>query len=258
MMQKEIDFCLKGLAMVDGGGLGRASSSRARVVGFKVARPKSKPRSKIIAFSKSARDSKGKGILDCPVDQPMEFRAKEGPGSRPPSTPAGSVPLHRAETLPGLDARISTPGASSSMWAPSLGPVAGIPSLVGQSHSPMRASTAPVPLGSVVSAARVNIPQSPVVGSPTPSSPGLVAGHLQGQSRLPERCFSPHSSSELQVDVEAVQLEELGQRREGELKAGSGAAVEKIFSVQEQLDSSELSVLCSEGGLVWVKDLALS
>lgn len=190
-MQKEIDFCLKGLAMVDGGGLGRASSSRARAVGFKVARPKSKskPRSKIIALSKSARASKGKGILDCP-DQPMEWRAKEGPGSRPPWAPASSVPLHRADTLPGLDAGNFTPGASSSTWAPSLGQVAGISSLDDQHRSPMRASSALVSLGSD-SAARGNVsknsPQSLVAGSPTPPSPGLVAGQLQGQSRLLER-----------------------------------------------------------------------
>jgi len=58
-MQKEIDFWLKGLALVDGGGLGRAASSRARMVGFKVARPKSKskskPISKKIALSNSAK-----------------------------------------------------------------------------------------------------------------------------------------------------------------------------------------------------------
>jgi len=83
-MQKEIDFCLKGLALVDGDGLGRAASSRARVVGFRVARPKSKskPKANSSAVSKSARASKGKGILDCP-DQAMEWRAKVVPGSRP-------------------------------------------------------------------------------------------------------------------------------------------------------------------------------
>jgi len=154
-----------------------------------------------------------------------------------------------------------TPGASSSTWAPSLGQVAGISSLDDQPRSPVRASTALVPLGST-SAAQGNIsqnsPQSLVAGSPTPSSPGLVAGQLQGQSRLLERCFSPHSSSELQVKVEAMQLEKPGQQREGELKVGSGAAGEKILSEQEQLNSSELPVLCLEGGLVRVKYSALS
>jgi hypothetical protein len=260
-MQKEIEFCLKGLAMVDGGGLDRASSSRARAVGFKVARPKSKskPRSKTVGVTKSARASKGKGILDCP-DQPLEWRAKEGPGSRPPWALASSVPLLRTDSIPGLDAGIFTPGASSSTGAPSLGLVAGISSLDDQHRSPVRASSALGSLGTDL-AARGNVsqknPQSLVAGSLTPS-PGLVTGQLQGQSRLLERCFSPLSSSELQVEVETVLLEEPGQRREGELIVGSGAAGEHLFSEQEQLNCSEIPVLCLEGGLVWVKDSALS
>jgi hypothetical protein len=85
-IQKEIGYCLKGLAMVESGGMGRAFSrpkSRARVVsamGFKVPRPKSKFR----ALSKSAQDIKGKGPLVCPADRPKMLKAKVGPGSRPP------------------------------------------------------------------------------------------------------------------------------------------------------------------------------
>jgi len=83
-IQTEIDFCLKGLAMVEGGGMGRALSpnSRARAVsamGFKVTRPKSK----VLAISKSARASKGKGPLVCPADRPKVFMAKEGQDSAP-------------------------------------------------------------------------------------------------------------------------------------------------------------------------------
>jgi hypothetical protein len=95
-IQKEIGVCLKGLAMVEGGGLGRAFSrpnSRAHAVsamGFKVPRPKSKPKSKFLALSKSARDTKGKCLLVYPADQPKVLKAKEGSGSRPPSAPAGS------------------------------------------------------------------------------------------------------------------------------------------------------------------------
>jgi hypothetical protein len=116
-IQKEIGYCLKGLALVEGGGLGRAFScpkSRARAasaMGFKLPRPKSKFR----ALSKSARDIKGKGRLVCPADGPKVLKAKVGPGSRPPSASSGSdaSPV-RAVSLPGLDAGIFTPGASSS------------------------------------------------------------------------------------------------------------------------------------------------
>lgn len=55
-----------------------------------------------------------------------------------------------------------------------------------------------------------------------------------------------------------MQLEEPGQRREGELIVGSGAAGKNLLSEQEELNNSELPVLCLEGGLVRMKDSALS
>jgi hypothetical protein len=256
-MQKEIDFWLKGLALVDGGGLGRAASSRAQVVGFKVARPKSKT----IALSKPARSSKGKGILECP-DQAMEWRGKVDPGSRPPWAHASSVHIHGAVSTPGLDAGNFTPGASSSTWAPALGHVTASSSLDGQLRSPVRESSALVSVGTDPAArgnGSQNSPQSLVADSSTLTpSPGVGAGQLQGRSRLLDRCFSPLCSSEVQVEVEAVQMEESGQQREGELIVGADAAGDKFFSEQEQLNCSDIPVLCLEGGLVRVKDSALS
>jgi hypothetical protein len=70
--------------------------------------------------------------------------------------------------------------------------------------------------------------------------------------------FSSLCSFEVQEMVEAVQREESGQQREGELIVGSGAAGEKLFSEQEQLFCSEIPVLCLEGGLVRVIDSANS
>jgi hypothetical protein len=262
-MQKEIDFWLKGLALVDGGGLGRAASSRARMVGFKVARPKSKPKpkSKTIALSKSARASKGKGILDCP-DQAMEWRAKVDPVFRPPWAYASSVHSHGAVSTPGLDAGILTPGASSSSWDPALGHVVASSSLDGQLRSPVRESSALVSVGTEP-AARGNesqySPQSLVADcqKSTPSL-GVGEGQFQGQSKFLDRCFSPLCSSEVQVEVEAVQWEEPGLQRVGELVVGSSAAGDEFFSEQEQLNCSKFPVLCLDGGLVRVKDSALS
>jgi hypothetical protein len=132
-MQKEIAFCLKGLALVDGDGMGRAASSRARVVGFRVARPKSKPKPKAntSAASKSAKASKGKGILGC-LDQAMEWRAKVVPGERPPWAQASSVFHHGTASTQGLVAGAFMPGASSSTWAPPPEHVAVTSSLDGQ------------------------------------------------------------------------------------------------------------------------------
>jgi hypothetical protein len=262
-MQKEIDFWLKGLALVDGGGLGRATSSRARMVGFKVARPKSKPKPKLktIALSKSAKASKGKGILDCP-DQAMVWRAKVDPVFRPPWAHASSVHNHGAVSNPGLDAGNMTSGASSSSWDPTLGHVVASSSLDGQLRSPVRESPGLVSTGTGPAARGNDSQYSPqsIVADCLISTPslGVGEGQLQGQSRLLDRCCSPLCSSEVQVEVEAVQREEPGQQREGELTVGSGAAGDKLFSEQEKLFCSEIPVLCLEGGLVRVKVSALS
>jgi len=45
-----------------------------------------------------------------------------------------------------------------------------------------------------------------------------------------------------------------GQRKEGELNAGSGSAMEKRSSEQLQPDSRELSVVCSEAGPLQVRE----
>lgn len=224
-MQKEIAFCLKGLALVDGDGMGRAASSRARVVGFRVARPKSKPKPKAntSAASKSARASKGKGILGCP-DQAMEWRAKVVPGERPPWAQASSVFHHGTASTQGLVAGAFTPGASSSTWAPPPDLVAVTYSLDGQQCSPVKEPSALVSVASEPDARGIGSlfsPQRRVAVSPTSNpSPGVGAKQLQGQSRL-------LYGSELQEEAEAVQMEGTGQRREGEMTVGSGAAGEK-------------------------------
>jgi hypothetical protein len=150
-IQKEIGFCLKGLAMFEGGGLGRAISRpnpRARAdsaMGFKGPRPKTK----FLARSKSARDTKGKGPMVCSTNQPKVFKAKEGPSSRPLSALSGSgASLSRADSLPGLDVGIFTLGASSSRLVPTLVLAASNPSSDGQSRTPVMVSPSPVPLGS--------------------------------------------------------------------------------------------------------------
>jgi hypothetical protein len=135
-LQEEISYCLKGLAMFEGGGLGSAMShpkSRTRAesaMGFKVPRPKTK----FLAHTKSARDTKGKGPMVRPTNRPKMFKAKEGPGSRPPLALSGSGSSpSRADSLLGPDAGIFTPGASSSRLIPTLVPAAGNPSPDSQS-----------------------------------------------------------------------------------------------------------------------------
>jgi hypothetical protein len=184
-LQKEIGFCLKGLAMFEGGGPGCAfSRPKPRAcaefaLGFKVPRPKMK----FLAHSKSARDTKGKGPMICPSNWPKVFNAKEGPGSRLPSALLGlGASPSRVDSLSGLDAWIFTPGASSSRLVPTLVPAVGYPSSDGQSRTLVMVSPLPVPMGSEVSAARVDPPQYPDAGFPTPSPLCSVAGHpiLQG------------------------------------------------------------------------------
>jgi hypothetical protein len=154
-IEKSIFLRGSSLQMSTSRGLARAVSA----MGFKVQRPKFKPKSKFLALSKSARDTKGKGLLVCPADQPKVLKVKEGPGSRPPSALAGSgASPSRAESLPGLDAGIFTPGASSSRLVPSLVPVVGNPSSADQSRTPMVASPTLVLLGAKVSAAQVSPP----------------------------------------------------------------------------------------------------
>jgi hypothetical protein len=112
-------------------------------------------------------------------------------------------------------------------------------------------------MGSEVSTAQVELPQGPAAGFPTPSPPGSIVSHpiLQGHPNFPDRCVSPRGSTELTVFTEPAQVKEvLVQRKEGELNAGSGSAMEKGFSEQLQLDSRELFVVCSEAGPVRVRE----
>jgi len=188
-IQTEIGFSLKGLAIVEGGGMGRALSpnSRARAVsamGLKVTQPKSK----VLAISKSARASKGKGPLVCPTDRPKVFMAKEGPGFRSPSKSSGSgASLSWVDPLPGLVVGIFTPGASSSRSAPSMVPAAGNPSSDGQTRTPVMDSPSPVPLGLGVSAARVDNPQSPAAGVPTSFTSGFSCRSSTRPTQFPDQ-----------------------------------------------------------------------